>query len=53
MTAIKVKSIRVEELKSKSETMERIQEEPVVNGGLKGLLELLTKFVIVGGGFAE
>ena len=57
MTAIRVKSVRTGEYKSASknerETARIEVEEPVVNGGLKGILELLSKFVMVGGGFAE
>lgn len=57
MTAVRVKSIRAGEYKSlskKEDSAVKVElEEPVVNGGLKGILELLTKFVTVGGDFAE
>ncbi|MBI2008217.1 hypothetical protein HYS82_01005 [Candidatus Amesbacteria bacterium] len=45
MNAVKIKSIRGEEVKSGS------KKRPVVSWSLKSLLALLTQFVAVGGDF--
>lgn len=54
MASLKIKSVRNKENETKDEVVieEMKTEKPVVNGGLKGILELLTKFVTVGGDFA-